>query len=84
MTRIKTTLMKALLIYVSIVLHFSSLFGFTFDIFIYMQLKIFMCSVGEEAELRFSIFHKGDGGKQVSEEYLYLLTYFSYENFIFF
>ena len=32
-----------------------------------MQLKIFMCSVGEEAELCFSLYHKE--GRQVSEEY---------------
>jgi hypothetical protein len=32
-----------------------------------MQLKIFMCSVGEEAELCFYLYHKE--GRYVSEEY---------------
>ena len=33
-----------------------------------MQLKIFMCSVGEEAELCFYLYHRD--GRHVSEEYV--------------
>eukprot|EP00026_Physarum_polycephalum_P000045 Phypoly_transcript_00045.p1 GENE.Phypoly_transcript_00045~~Phypoly_transcript_00045.p1 ORF type:complete len:1883 (+),score=230.21 Phypoly_transcript_00045:40-5688(+) len=40
---------------------------------LYMQLKIFMCSVGEEAELCFYLYHKD--GRRVSEEHIEQLTH---------
>lgn len=50
----------------SIILFITGIIIIIFSV-VDMQLKIFMCSVGEEAELYFSLYHKEN--KYISEEY---------------